>query len=619
MQRSSATTDLVRMDALALIRLNRPHIPAGSRSDSAIFGEMGMTKRIFGRPVLTAASAVVLIGVGLGALAAEQAGDQMPVEQTDSMPMEESAPWPMEDDEGGSVTFDLPTAPVAAGSRAEILLNDALINLAVIAHSPELELTGVQVSEPISVTENDGTLTLTLPNLEFLTEDTIISLGTITLDETPIGDGKYDFSFGIPEQIKLVDLSNWDNYIQIDLANPAYHGTWREVMGADDAFLSIDGMEVTAMGPEFGSASGSVFASTGPINLTMESAYTSETIADIPLAFSIADISFLTSVLEPDSPYPEPDIHVGHIGLDMFFGGVNVVELEEAAQNLRASYPSDLNDKEALAALHQGMGELITDMNLDKADYHLSFSDINVGTPTTTDFALSDFGLSFGFVSGETPEALDQLMLGISGEGLTIAEAEEEVPAEMWPEKVNLQLHIDRMPVRQIGRTIIPASIEAQGAADPEMALADAVSPDMLMGMIMQAQPLINIEDLSFGTQLLDLAGTGSFMVDPQSSTMMTGDAEVVLAGLDETQAFLQEFSKTEPEAQEAIPLIMMIKGLGTAQGDGSFLYKLVVDDNPNGPTINGQPLMGLMGSAPPQSEPGRAPESTEPAPAQPY
>jgi hypothetical protein len=91
-------------------------------------------------------------------------------------------------------------------------------------------------------------------------------------------------------------------------------------------------------------------------------------------------------------------------------------------------------------------------------------------------------------------------------------------------------------------------------------------------------------------SDVYDVSLTGTMQVDPKNSDHPEADVTIKAKDVDKTVQFLQKNANTVPQFGQASFMLLMMKGFGKPDADGSMVWNVKL--TPDGTvTINGQPM----------------------------
>jgi hypothetical protein len=184
--------------------------------------------------------------------------------------------------------------------------------------------------------------------------------------------------------------------------------------------------------------------------------------------------------------------------------------------------------------------------------------------------------LQFGF-GGNVPDKTLHAWLDIGFDGVDSPTMPPKL-ATFLPKHFEIKPTLSGVPTAVLRKLAMDASDD-----DPAKQL---LGPD-LQAIFANGGAVIGLETLSFDLGPATLKGTGDVTVTSPST--WRGQAHVVATGFDE----LTTAAKGNPDLQQALPVLVMMRGLAKPDGD-----KLVWDIASDGPTltVNGMDMSALAG-----------------------
>ncbi|MBB4265065.1 hypothetical protein [Roseospira visakhapatnamensis] len=183
------------------------------------------------------------------------------------------------------------------------------------------------------------------------------------------------------------------------------------------------------------------------------------------------------------------------------------------------------------------------------------------------------------------------------------------VPSDILPKAAGLSLDMTDVPLPALTRQSFDFDALMTG---PEPVL---FGNQAFMDLIRTHKPTFDVDGISVTAPAYDIDGAGEIITDPASPLMFGGGVSFTVSGLDETLAVVQERARTDPSLQEAVLVLVALRGLGRVEEPGAHVFDLTLSAE-QGVLINEVP-MGMLMMAGPGATPGQ-PGTPAPAPAQP-
>jgi len=276
--------------------------------------------------------------------------------------------------------------------------------------------------------------------------------------------------------------------------------------------------------------------------------------------------------------------------------GVNrdrVAALLAAIGGLIGALPPDIATKQdrtdlsgparaQLRLLVASLQDMLTEASLEETVDGLQVEIAGMG-------GLSMRHLLFGF-GGEAPDGRLHAWVDIGLDELASPSLPSKVAAYL-PHHVEIKPSLSGVLTADLRKLALDAT--------EENADSDSLAPDIAV-MFSHGGINLGVETLSFDLGPAKIEGTGH--VTALSPDTWHGEAHLVAAGFDE----LTTQARTNPDLQQALPALIMLRGL--AKPDGKRLVWDIVSDGPN-VTVNGLDLSQLgNGDKPPAKRPGQKP-----------
>lgn len=143
------------------------------------------------------------------------------------------------------------------------------------------------------------------------------------------------------------------------------------------------------------------------------------------------------------------------------------------------------------------------------------------------------------------------------------------------------------------------SNLDIEGVLNYVVQNADFTKADPLseaqkdeLGRIVLRGGRINVEfyNVAARSDVYDVTMTGRMTVDPDESSKADADVTIVARDIDKTVKYLQDNAGSVPEFGQASFMLLMMKGFGKAEADGSMVWNVKVDEAGK-VTINGQEM----------------------------
>jgi hypothetical protein len=112
------------------------------------------------------------------------------------------------------------------------------------------------------------------------------------------------------------------------------------------------------------------------------------------------------------------------------------------------------------------------------------------------------------------------------------------------------------------------------------------------IGKIVSPSGWVNVEfyNVTAKSPVYDLSLSGTMQVNPDNSDKPRADITITARDLDKTVQYLQDNSKTVPEFGQASFMVLMMKGFGKSEADGSMTWNVKLDEGGK-VTVNGREM----------------------------
>jgi hypothetical protein len=230
-----------------------------------------------------------------------------------------------------------------------------------------------------------------------------------------------------------------------------------------------------------------------------------------------------------------------------------------------------------LRALIEALPDLLTGVKLEETVDGLQVEVAGMGG-----LALQRMVLGFG---GEAPNGNLNAWVEIGLDGLATPSLPPKMTAYL-PHHLELRPSISGIRTKDLSKLALDATEEGAGG--------DRLAPD-IAAIFAHGGVNLAVETLSFDLGPAQVEGVGKVVV--LSPDSWQGEARLSATGLDELTAQ----ARKDPELQQALPVLMMLRGL--AKPDGNRLAWDIASDG-TAVTVNGIDLSGLGGDRPKAKQP---------------
>jgi len=270
-----------------------------------------------------------------------------------------------------------------------------------------------------------------------------------------------------------------------------------------------------------------------------------------------------------------------------------VAAMMTASRALMAALPPDLaNTKELPEPAREPIRQLIGSLQdmLSAISLEETLEGLQTEVPGMGGLSVKRFLLGLG---GEAPDGRLHAWLNIGLDELASPSLPPKV-ATYLPHHFELKPSVSGVLVSDLRKLALDAT---QEGAD-----TDSLMPD-IAAIFSHGGVNVGLETLAFDLGPAKVQGTGKLTVLAPDS--WHGEAHVVASGLDD----LTNQARGNPDLQQALPALIMLRGLGKPEANGKRLVWDIVSDGPS-VTVNGLDLSQLGGSGgkPAAKPPGQAP-----------
>jgi hypothetical protein len=204
-------------------------------------------------------------------------------------------------------------------------------------------------------------------------------------------------------------------------------------------------------------------------------------------------------------------------------------------------------------------------------------------------FSVDSIEFGFGMEGLDDPTGTIRLRYGHRGVDLPIPAA----PSGVVPHSVALRLSLQDLPLRAMVQ-VLGEYVDLTLNEEPDPA-AGAFLSGNIIGLLMEAESVLAIDELSLESDILALDGRGTVRPDPAGRGPVTGKGRITIHGLERLQRELLSEVSSETLGLVAIVGIFMALGEEVEDERGrAFVYDLEV--SPEGQLlINGQDFAPLF------------------------
>lgn len=437
---------------------------------------------------------------------------------------------------------------------------------------------------PITVEPQAGVYKAVIPKSEIVFagggDNDTLAIDPIELTLTPLDNGWLDTVVTIPTTYRFAPAKGGDKGVELTIGSQSLRGVFAPQY---ETFMSMDGElgEVGVRSLDPAEAKGAL--EIGEIAIDGDSREVGRDTYDSTATMTFSNSSFTDKK-----------------GVRLFNLDAVTVEGKVAAANLVALY---------------NFGQKIEDLQKrypTKADAELpkeflsELGKVFNGTPNLFD----DFGFTYGLkgLSVDSPDgkvSIDSAGFGASLAGLakdastfriTLDLAQfgiDPVPefGQFVPRTATIDLALTNLP-NQVLLQALTSMLDSSAALGPDQAMEIAAS--QLQQAFLTSNGAIEIRAFKAVSTLTSVDLTGTLEPNPKAPLMMTGEARLVVTGLEDAL----EAAKTMPDGQEVVQGLTMLQSMGaqdTVDGQAARTYQLVISEKGDF-LLNGTDLKPLLG-----------------------
>lgn len=477
----------------------------------------------------------------------------------------------------------LPMAPVDPKSLAGKVLGDVVgaLETALAGDST----TTLSVARPVTAVQSGDTVTLTFPGLRLGTdEESELALGDVRLDVTPQAGNRYAFTLPLPAEI--IGTTKGEPAERLTLVAEPISGVWAPDAGSLlRLYVRVRDLALEELAPE-------------PKVMLSIAGLTVEQKGDLQANRLSGDFSMeLRDVVANDTSSTQ-QVRIGRFtfssqALDFDMDGWR--RFSDAMQG---------NGDASQAALEflstGGWAKLGTSMAMD------DFVMTEDGQPLA-----SMGGMHLGFDFDARPQAGAVMSVKLGMERMQAAQTPVgDLPAGMIPHSFAIDAALEPVPLQAMAQAaqaslqtppVEEPKAKSTGEEDEDVGDVPATTSieDQMLGVMMTAEPTLNVAQASLASDMVQMSMAGALTVDPSSPVMTRGAVSVKVAGLDQVKSYLDVQSKTDKSLKSYVSALVVLRGLGAdtrLNGAKAKEFKLQTGED-GAVTINGTPWQALMQS----------------------
>ncbi|CAK0775224.1 putative DUF945 domain-containing protein [uncultured Gammaproteobacteria bacterium] len=421
-----------------------------------------------------------------------------------------------------------------------------------------------------------------LPALSVVDDDGgKLVVGTITATLKPNADGTWSFVGALPSVLRA---QNAEGKAEggLTIGGQKVTGVWAPkltTLTKLDAALSQ--LTVTTVNDKAGATIGTITVRSD-LNEVRPNAWSG------PGGLTIADLAVTNEK-------GEPLFNLGQAGIE--------ITLTEAELARFATAAATAGDDRSAGASAKKARDLVDGL-LGGASFKLSLSGLSVAASSD----VGAFSLKSAMIRAAA-EGLNQdrstLSLGYGHEGLKVATLPAEFPEKFMPEKSELAITFDKLPMKQLIKTVLISAIEEMMGPDEGGSSAGHDRGPMMamqtLGALSSAGSLIRLEKLALETPALSASASGTARFDAKAANGLVASLFASLRGLETAMQALMPAPGGPPDesAQGILAMLGMVQALGQQAKDEagreirSYKLELGADGRM---MLNGADLTALLG-----------------------
>lgn len=480
---------------------------------------------------------------------------------------------------------------------------------------------GLTLKGAVDVSPKGEYYEVTLPGAQILAGSGFnFDIGTVIVNVTPGSDGSLKAALAIPATIRALDGAGAP-IAEIKVGSQRFGGTWWPELAA---FTQLDAEYKDITFKSLSAAAG-VDGEIASVNTYVNLTKNADGTWSGP--YGISGSGLRASVAGSMAT----NLTVGSFKADSTYDKINLKSRKDVQDGFNATLAKNTT---ATAMTPENAGAMLKEMMgtmsgfLDGMGSNFELNTVNVemkgdpAQPSPLAFRASIDKAAMAFnVTGMLQEK-GNTSFKMALQGLKPADVDPAI-AGVVPNNLNVEINLENLPMKSLGATLSNAmggllgmlGGVGMGQVDPAKQAEMQQQAQMQMMGLMASVPG---QLVGAGTQLtitntysdaadFDANVDGAFKASATSAMMAEGKLTVVLKGLDELILKLNSLAQqSEANAKlggYATALSMLQVYTKPEQGpDGKSARKLVLEISPQGAVLlNGEPMQGLPGGAPPQ------------------
>lgn len=471
---------------------------------------------------------------------------------------------------------------------------------------------GLHLGGPVTATPKGAYYEIKLPDVQMKSQDAHVKVGTILINATPEADGDYRVSLAVPSRMTMVDGKNVERMV-MTLGTQKFSGVWRPSLGM---FTQAEGDydNVTAtLTPEKTDAA----PNADPVSITMGRVSSKISMTNQGNLWTGPQTTTASDVNLRFGPDKSSVITIGQLDGTVIYENVDLTVTKKLRDELRtqlAAGEGEISPAMAqkmlqsatggLQALPEGMSSTFRLSNFTLDVPAQKKADGTAGTP----LKLAIAGLSSDSRAKGLKTDTGNVEVKTRAEGISVTGASGPM-AGLIPSEASFKMTGASVPFKSIldtFTTAISGALEAEAAggdgnavAQQQMSQALAALPAMLA----KAKTSIAINDTFLNAQDLSTVLTGAMTATDGAPYIFAGTTTLVLNGMDELIAKLQETARNSNNPQAAgyaqMLLFMQMSGQPGKAADGKSTRTYALELTQDGRVLlNGADMKALIPAA---------------------
>ena len=427
-------------------------------------------------------------------------------------------------------------------------------------------------SEPISAVEKQGRVTVTFADARFMFDKRDgLYLGTVALTVTPGDDDQYPFVLHLPNRIEARERDKIVGVIAMERI--AVAGTWLSDL---EVFTDLD-VALRGLRLDVGDAKDRVTVSTlGSLAATRKLNRGDGALWSGPFSAVVSDFhaqdergrdQFDLAELRIEGRSEEVDL-AGWARLWEFFG----IDTGEGPQ------PLDAVEAKRFTTF-------LKDFSWGAVAFELAVTGVEARERDRTVFSLDG-----GRWTGAVDATRDLGALGLSFELDTLRVADGDIPQDLLPSRMFMDLAGEDVPLRMwLTDVLSEVALRGPQALNERTVFDEA----RFMDLVMKARSALVLRNFDYQCKAFSVDATGRLSVEPEAAFMVVGGMTASVRGLDRTIRLAKREGKTDRDFREAAAFLSQLREFARTlktTGGGEALHELQFEILRQGEiTVNGK------------------------------